>query len=115
MRGFPDAPVYTFDRKMIFDVLPKVDVDETRSSGAKVRKLTAGISSWWPWIVAHMVDKQRARIHLSFDEIAQLKKELDASPRRGPRGGAVSTAAAGGGSHGLPGRGGGGGGVTRLL
>ena len=76
MRGFPDAPVYTFDRKMIFDVLPKVDVDETRSSGAKVRKLTAGISSWWPWIVAHMVDKQRARIHLSFDEIAQLKKSV---------------------------------------
>ena len=76
MRGFPAAPVYTFDRKMIFDILPKVDVDETRSSGAKVKKLTAGISSWMPWIIAHAVDKQRARIHLSFAEIAQLKKSV---------------------------------------
>ena len=59
--------------------------------------------------------KYQAKVQALEAEIAQLKKELDASPRRGPRGGAVSTAAAGGGSHGLPGRGGGGGGVTRLL
>lgn len=76
MRGFPDAQVYSFDHKIISDILPKVDVDETKSSGVKVTKLTAGMGSGMRWIFKHMVDKQRARIHLSADEIAQLKRSF---------------------------------------